>query len=113
MSATLTLTAAEAAAIERGWVVYRNATDSMWPVAVRRHVGDAIEELHEALVIHGLVVNEDIHPVAAYDDIEPGDQAYDQAIAKGARDVADLTAELIRVFPACKPAARAREEEAA
>lgn len=107
----ITLTAAEAAAIDRGWAVYRNATDSMWPGSVRRHVSDAISDLHEALEVFGLVLNEDIHPVAAYSDIEPGDQAYDQAIAKGAQDVADLTAELIRVFPGC--AVTAEKEMAA
>jgi hypothetical protein len=94
-------TATEQASVTRGQSAYRAAMDAMWPESVRRCVGARTQDLRDALETYSLVLNEDLHPAEAFGDIEPGDQAYDQAIARAARNVDEMTDELVRVFPAC------------
>lgn len=94
-------TAAEQATVNRAQAAVRTAMNAMWPESVRLHVGSAVADLLDALEVYSLVLNEEIHPAAAFEDIEPGDLAYDQAIARAARNVTVMTDELVRVFPAC------------
>ena len=69
---------AEAAAIERGWAVYRRAQDAMWPESVRRTIAAAVMDLHGALDLYGYLLNDLIHPasVDGWDDLEHEPEAY-------------------------------------
>ena len=94
---------AEAAAIERGWAVYRRAQDAMWPESVRRTIAAAVMDLHGALDLYGYLLNDLIRPasVDGWDDLEHEPEAYAIGMERATRDVAEWTDELIRVFPAC------------
>jgi hypothetical protein len=94
-------TVTEQEAVDRGWAAYRAAMDAMWPESVRRCVGARVADLLDALETYSLILNEDLHPVAAFEGIEPGGQAYDQAMTRAAANVTEMTGELVRVFPAC------------
>ena len=71
-------TATPSEIVTRGGNAYRNAMNAVWPKSVRRHVGHAAMDLHEALRMYSLTLSED-----------------------AASGVAEATDALIRVFPGC------------
>ena len=98
MSATIALTTAEAT-VDRGWETWHNAMNAMWPESIRKAVRGPVGELHDALELYGELLNGDIRPADAYDDLQ-GD-ALTAALERAAQAVDERAAGLVRVFPAC------------
>ena len=99
MSATIALTTTDAT-VDRGWETWHNAMNAMWPESIRKAIRGVTGELLDALELYGELLNEDISPAEAYDDLGGrGDLA--AALERAAKAVGERTAELVRVFPAC------------
>ena len=102
MSTATEARTAEEAAIDRGWATFRNAMNTMWPASVRNAVKRPVADLLDALELYSELLNEDIHPATAYDDLaDHRDDALAVALERAAQAVGEQADELVRVFPAC------------
>ena len=93
--------APETEAIARGWAAWHGAVSTAWPESVRKAAIGTALDLHDALDLYGALLNEDIHPASEWHDLAGRDDALGVALERAARGVAEWTAELVRVFPAC------------
>lgn len=92
-------TLSEAAVITRGWLVYQRVMRSEWP-ANGDVIAAACEDLRAALETYRDLLGRVTDPSDAYFDLDPGDDAFGQALSKTTADVAGWADELDRLVPA-------------
>jgi hypothetical protein len=84
-----------------GREVHARATSPRWPASVREAASGDASALLDAIEIYDAIRARDIHPAAEWDDLAAEDEAQYIAEQRAAEAVRDLTAELVRAFPAC------------
>ena len=84
-----------------GTLAYAAAVSPVWPASVRRAATAETGALLDALEIYEAIERNQIHPASEYDDLAGHPEAKHEALGRAADAIADLTAELVRVFPAC------------
>lgn len=88
----------EAAVFHVGLAVWREART----LGVRFEV---MEDLEDALEVYRAILSGQVHPGAAWHDLEHSPEPYAQALSRAAGDILQWTAELIRQAPAAAEAA--------
>jgi hypothetical protein len=91
-----------------GLLVYARATSSEWPASVRDAAKAEAGALEDALDLYDSLERGLIHPASEWDDLTGDPEAKHTALERAAEQVADRTAELIRVFPGCEPRGEGR-----
>jgi len=113
MTATITLTAAEAEAIARAnaalsWI---SADTFPWAFAGRGLIKACEDSLRECLDDYAGLEAGRTHPAAVFPELEDGrDNAMETALDLITEDIRDWTRELVRLAQAAEDAARIQEE---
>ena len=111
--ATIALTAAEGAAIERarGALSWIAADTFPWPEEGGAEITDAAEHLVDCLDDYAGLEHNRIHPETLFPDLgHHQDNALEIALDRVTADIRDWTGELMTLASAAEKAARARDE---